>query len=77
MAARITIERILRDADDASGQSIRQWKVEAEIGGITVRHNHGDGFIMMRTDDVDRFVADIYRAATIAKMLKEESDAGK
>lgn len=62
MAARITLERILRDDDDASGQTIREWKIEAEAGaGITIRMNHGDGFILLRPDDVDWFIKDLHR----------------
>lgn len=72
MAARITIERILRDPDDASGQSIRDWKIESEPGFITIRLKHGDGFIMLRPADVETFIFDVRRAQDAAKSLENE-----
>jgi len=72
MAARITIERVLRDDDDASGQTIREWKIEAEPGFVTIRMKHGDGFLLLRCADIDRFVIDINRAGDAAAELAEE-----
>lgn len=74
MIARITVERILRDDDDASGQSIRDWKIESDAGFITIRLKHGDGFVMLRTDDVNRFMQDLHQSRMAAIRLKEESD---
>lgn len=74
MAARITIERVLRDDDDASGQSIRDWKIEADSGLITIRMKFGDGFIMLRPADVEIFTADLQRAKAAAVSLTEESE---
>lgn len=67
MVARKTIERILRDDDDASGQSVREWKVESDPGTITVRLRNGDGFLLMRADDVDLFINDLYSAQEAAR----------
>lgn len=72
MAARITIERILRDEDDDSGQTIRDWKIDAEWNGVTIRMKRGDGFIMLRAGDVDQFIADLVRAKEAALSLAEE-----
>lgn len=66
MAARVTIERILRDDDDMQGQSIRDWKIEAERGHVVIRLKHGDGFIMLRPDDIDIFTDDLARAKSAA-----------
>lgn len=66
MTARITVERVLRDNDDDAGQSIRTWKIEAERGAVTIRLNHGDGFILLRPDDVEVFAADLRKAADSA-----------
>jgi hypothetical protein len=66
MATRVTIERILRDEDDASGQTIRDWKIEAERGHIVVRMKHGDGFITMRPADIDIFTDDLAWAKAAA-----------
>ena len=73
MAARHTIERVLRDDDDASGQSIREWKIESEGSHIMIRRREGDGFVMLRAADVDTFVADLRRAQDAAKWLAEQS----
>ena len=74
MAARVTIERVSRDDDDASGQTIRDWKIEAESGHVTIRLKHGDGFILLRLADIQVFVADLERAMNAAVSL---SDAGR
>jgi hypothetical protein len=70
MAARVTIERVLRDDDDISGQSVRDWKIEAEPGHITIRLKHGDGFIMLSPPDVAIFINDLHRAEEQARTLK-------
>lgn len=67
MAARITVERILRDDDDDAGQSIREWKIEAEAGFITIRPPHG--FLILRPADVEAFAADLGRAKEAAVSL--------
>lgn len=72
MVARITIERILRDDNDDSGQSVRDWKLESEAGRVTIRMKHGDGFIMLRCDDMEVFVADLARAQEAAVSLAAE-----
>lgn len=69
MAVRVTVERVLRDADDISGQSIRDWKMEAEKGHLTIRLKHGDGFIMLTPDDVEQFINDLRRAEQAARDL--------
>lgn len=66
MSERITIERILRDDDDCSGQTIRQWKIEAEGGHITVRDREDHlPFLMMRPADIEIFVDDLRRARAL------------
>jgi hypothetical protein len=72
MAARITIERILRDEDDASGQSIRSWIIASEPEHVTVKLKHGDGFLLLRAADVDQFAADLQRAREAALSLAAE-----
>lgn len=74
MAARITIERLLRDDDDDSGQTIRDWKIESDPGHITIRMKHGDGFIIMRPSDVETFINDLRRAQDAAKDLAAEHE---
>lgn len=62
MAVRHTIERILRDDDDDSGQSIREWRIETEGTHVTVRRREGDGFILLRAADIDTLITDLRRA---------------
>lgn len=72
MVARITFERVLRDDDDDSGQSIRDWKIEAEPTHLTLRMKHGDGFIILRHTDVEILASDLRRARNAAMSLTEE-----
>ena len=61
MSSKITVERILRDDDDASGQTIREWKLELEGNTLTIsgsRHRP-DSWIIIRLSDADEFIADI------------------
>lgn len=74
MAARVTIERMLRDEDDDTGQSLRDWRIESERGFVTIRMKHGDGFILMRPADIDLFVRDLTRAKEAALSLKDEDE---
>lgn len=67
MASRVTIETILRDGDDHTGANIRDWKMEAECGHVTIRMRHGDGFIILRPDDIDAFVKDLRLAEGLAR----------
>lgn len=60
MARRLTVERVLRDDDDASGQTIRKWQIQRDGNFITIRsRDDGPGFIMLRTSDVPLFKADL------------------
>lgn len=72
MIARITLERILRDDDDASGQSVRDWTIQSEAGNITIRLKHGDGFLMLRPADIEIFTADLIKARDAATQLTAE-----
>lgn len=67
MPRRVTIETILRDSDDMTGSSVREWKIEADRGHITIRLRHGDGFLMLPVDDVEKFVVDVRLAEGLAK----------
>ncbi len=67
MASRVTIETILRDDEDHTGANIRDWKMEVECGHITIRMKHGDGFIMLCPDDIEKFVKDLRLAESLAR----------
>ena len=71
-SARITIERILRDDDDCSGQTIRQWKIESEGRHITIRDREDHlPFLMLRPDDIEILIDDLRKAKRLA--LEEAS----
>lgn len=62
MATRLTIETIVRDADDATGADIRQWSMCKEGDNIVVKQRTDDGFfIFLAAGDVDQFVADLLK----------------
>lgn len=61
MAVKLTVERILRDDDDTSGQSVREWKLELEDDTLTIsgsRHRPAS-WLIIRLSDADEFMADI------------------
>jgi hypothetical protein len=61
VASKITVERILRDDDDASGQTIREWKLELEGDTLTINgsRHRPDAWLIIRLSDADEFMADI------------------
>lgn len=61
MSSKITVERVLRDDDDASDQTVREWKLELEGETLTIsgsRHRP-DSWLIIRLSDADEFMADI------------------
>lgn len=69
MSARHTIERILRDPDDASGQTIREWKIEVEDATVTIsgsRHRP-ESWIIIRLEDIDQFKRDLDAAVFVQR----------
>lgn len=72
MTERATFDRILRDDGDASGQTIRQWSIQAEPGRVTIRNAPDGSYLLgMRADDVEAFMADLKRARAFAFEAKE------
>lgn len=63
MAKRMTLERILRDDDDASGQTIRSWRIESDGDQVCITKSEHSEWIMIRTSDVDQFIADLREIA--------------
>lgn len=61
-----TLERILREPDDASGQTIRQWCIEREGAFLTLKNRRDKaGFLLIRVSDLTQFVADLYEVANL------------
>jgi hypothetical protein len=61
VASKITVERILRDDDDASGQTIREWKLELEGDTLTINgsRHRPDAWLIIRLADADECMADL------------------
>lgn len=63
MARRMTLERILRDDDDASGQTIRNWVIEEDSGMLTIRPRKDLNFILIRASDAKQLADDLVMMA--------------
>lgn len=75
MSSRITIERVLRDDDDHSGQTIRQWRIETEGGHITVRDREDHiPFLMLRPADIEILIDDLRKARSLASPTEERGN---
>lgn len=74
MSSRITIERILRDDDDASSQTIRQWKIEVEGASVKIDARDGAAFLLLRADDIALFRRDLNQAERLARSNAIEAD---
>jgi hypothetical protein len=66
MSTRTTIERILRDADDASGQTCRGWTIEVSDGVIVMRDFNALPFITFGVADVSALFGDLRLAMRAA-----------
>lgn len=71
MPTKVTVERVLRDEDDDSGQTVRSWRIEAEKDHMTIRAGGGSatGFILIRASDVEALVEDLLIARDTAARL--------
>ncbi|MCK5746468.1 MAG: hypothetical protein KAH44_09635, partial [Oricola sp.] len=60
---------ILRDDDDHSGQTIRQWAITVdEPGGVMLTDcpdGNGSGFVMLRRADIPLLIADLEQARAL------------
>lgn len=75
MARRLTIERLLRDDDDDSGQTIRQWHIQREGNFITLQQRQdSDRFLIIRATDVQQLCADMQTICSVPED-KEAGDA--
>lgn len=71
MSARLTLERALRDNDDASGQTLRGWKIEREAGHIKVRNLSEGQLLLIRASDVAALIEDLEKMAAEWATTKE------
>lgn len=76
MAVRKTIERILRDADDEVGQSIREWKIEVEGNHIVLRPRENMGFLSLRGEDIEILAADLIEARDMSRPITRKGERG-
>ena len=79
MPYRYTMERKLRDDDDATGQTLREWCIKVNDGQVLIMPNeYDDGHIhgnplRMRISDVPQFVEDLQSIADAYLKNPEES----
>lgn len=59
MAKRITLERVLRDDNDDTGQSSREWTLSIEDGHISIKGHTKEMVLMIRDSDVDQLHDDL------------------
>lgn len=59
MSARVTIERVLRDDDDASGQTVRSWRLQMDGGHVQIARNEHSDWNMVRVDDLTLLIGDL------------------
>jgi hypothetical protein len=63
VSAKRRLERILRDEDDASAQTVRRWLLTAADGHLQIASNENSDWIMIRLSDVPQLVADLQEIA--------------
>lgn len=63
MSRRITLERVLRDDNDANGQTVRTWIMQRDDDLIMIRAREGSDFILIRKADAQQFHEDLQAIA--------------
>ena len=61
--AKRTLARILRDADDASAQTVRGWLLTRDGDTLQISRNEYSDWNMIRVGDVPQLVADLLEIA--------------
>jgi hypothetical protein len=59
VSVRLTIERRLRDGDDATAQTFREWRLQASDGFVTIAKNEHSDWLQVRVEDVPLLIADL------------------
>ena len=59
MSARFIIERVLRDPDDATGQTVRSWWLKLSGGDVQIAGSEHSIANMVRVDDLSLLIADL------------------
>lgn len=65
--AKRTLERILRDEDDASAQTVRGWLLTRDGDSLQIARNEHSDWNMVRVEDVPQLVADLLEIAGMAE----------
>lgn len=63
MTRRTTIERILRDEDDASGQTVRAWRLRRDGSFIQIGRDEDSDWFCIRPEDAAQLAADLLEIA--------------
>ncbi|MBX3481633.1 MAG: hypothetical protein KF842_14675 [Caulobacter sp.] len=77
MAAQLTLERILRDDDDASGQTIRVWRLSIDGQYLRIQRSGTEtssSGLLIRVADVPQLIADLKSIAAAAETLETPAD---
>lgn len=64
MSRRIIVETVLRDHDDATGQTVRSWRLENSDGAMTLTGGTGEDAhrpVSLRASDLPDLIADLER----------------
>lgn len=65
--AKRSLERVLRDDDDANGQTVRSWLLSRDGDSIQIARNEHSDWNIIRVSDVPQLVADLLEIAAITK----------
>lgn len=63
MSAKRSLERVLRDNNDASGQGIRSWLITRDGDHLTIARSEHSDWVSVAVADVPQLVADLQELA--------------
>ncbi len=73
MSTRVTLERLLRDEDDAAAQTVRGWTLQIADGGISIGGREpGSAKFMIRVAEIGELIGDLNAAADAAEALERK-----
>jgi hypothetical protein len=73
MAGSLTLERIIRDPDDAKGSAVREWHISSEGSLILLRRHKGsNSFITLTEEDFGQLHADLKAMASVIPQMEKE-----
>ena len=74
MAVKLTLERILRDDDDSSAQTVRSWALSIDGDHLTIKRATDQAErVHIRLDDVGDLIADLNAIADAAEATEAKA----